>query len=239
MEQKTRCIVLRTVKYGDDKLIIDFLTHEAGRLSALWKINTSSRSKVRRQMFQPLSILECEFETSPRQQLCKIREAHPHCLYSTLSTDIRKISIAFFLAEFLSFSTRDMHTDNAFYEFIEQSLTWLDMSERGIENFHLMFMLRVSRFLGFHPDVDSYHSDYIFDMREGRFSSSIPFHTDWLNGEEAKRMLLLLRMHPHNLHVFRMNRNERNRAVDLVLRYYRLHIPSFGEMKTLDVLRSL
>ena len=52
-------------------------------------------------------------------------------------------------------------------------------------------------------------------------------------------MQILMRMTPSNLHLFRFSREERNRVVDLCLQFYRLHIPQFGEMKTLDVLQAL
>ncbi|MBQ0075282.1 MAG: DNA repair protein RecO [Prevotella sp.] len=239
MDKKTRCIVLRTVKYGDDKLIIDFLTREEGRLSALWKMNTSAKAKVRRQLFQPLTLLEVDFERVPRQSLCKIKEARMAYMYASLPFDGIKLSIAFFLAEFLCYATRDQHSDGSLYDFVEQSLLWLDNTDRGVHNFHLMFMIRLSRFLGFHPDADSYEEGALFDLREGCFVPSVPFHTDFLNSSDAFRLLTLLRISPANLHLFRMTRTERNHAIDTILHFYRIHIPAFGEMKTLEVLRSL
>lgn len=239
MEQKTRCIVLRTVKYGDDKLIVDFLSREEGRLSAVWKITTSSKAKVRRQFFQPLTILEVDFSRSPRQPLAQIKDARMAYLYNTVPFDGVKMSLAFFLAEFLHYATRDLHADLSLYDFVEQSLMWLDASDHGIANFHLMFMVRLSRFLGFFPDMDSYDDRALFDLREGRFVTAVPFHTDYLRSEEAQLVVPLMRMSPSNLHLYIMTRAERNRAIDLMLHFYRLHVPAFGEMKTLEVLRSL
>lgn len=239
MEQKTRCIVLRTVKYGDNKLIIDFLSREEGRISAAWKVPSSPRARIKRQLFQPLMILDVDFEQSPRQQLAQIRDARIATIYNTITTDGMKMSLAFFVAEFLSYATRDVHCDPVLYDFVEHSLHWLDASERGIYNFHLMFMMRTSRFLGFFPDLESYTCGALFDLREGRFCTFVPLHSDYLKAEDAERLLLLMRMSPYNLHLFRMTRQERNHIIDLCLHFYRLHIPAFGEMKTLEVLREL
>lgn len=239
MEHKTRCIVLRTVKYGDNKIIIDFLSREEGRLSAVWKVTTSPKAKIRRQFFQPLTILEIDAERSPRQPMAQLKDARLVHLYNTLPFDGTKLSIAFFLAEFLNYSTRDLHGDASLYDFVEQSLLWLDIAERGISNFHIMFTLRLSLFLGFHPDIESYREGYCFDLREGRFTNSIGFHHDFLSPEESSRMLTLMRMTTSNIHLFRMSHTERNRAIDIILHFYRLHIPAFGEMKTLSVLREL
>lgn len=239
MEQKTRGIVLRIVKYADNKIIVDFLTREEGRLSVACKVSSSSRSRIRRQLFQPLSILDIDYSRSPRQQLATLTDARLATVYSSLPFDGVKLSLAFFVAEFLAYATRDMHSDAVLYGFVEQSLLWLDASDRGLANFHLMFMMRMSRFLGFYPDVETYEEGALFDLREGAFVQHVPLHTDYLRADDARRMLLLMRMSPFNLHLFRMSRAERNHAVDICLQFYRLHIPAFGEMKTLPVLRDL
>ena len=239
MESKTRGIVLRTVKINDNKLIVDFLSREEGRLSAVWKITTSRTSKVRRQYFQPMTILNVNLERSPRQHMSRIKEAQIAIPYSSISLDGDKMAITFFLAEFMNYATRSMHTDALLYDFVEQSLTWLDASNKGIANFHLMFMVRMSLFLGFQPDMSTYKEGALFDLREGVFCTTAPLHSDFLNAEDAKKMQILMRMSPSNLHLFPLSRNERNRIIDITLMYYRLHIPQFGEMKTLEVLREL
>ena len=239
MESKTRGIVLRTVKINDNKLIVDFLSREEGRLSAVWKITTSRTSKVRRQYFQPMTILNVNLERSPRQHMSRIKEAQIAIPYSSISLDGDKMAITFFLAEFMNYATRSMHTDALLYDFVEQSLTWLDASNKGIANFHLMFMVRMSLFLGFRPDMSTYEEGALFDLREGIFCTTAPLHSDFLNAEDAKKMQILMRMSPSNLHLFPLSRNERNRIIDITLMYYRLHIPQFGEMKTLEVLREL
>lgn len=239
MYSKTRCIVLRTVKYGDNKLIIDFLSRENGRISAAWNISASKKAKVRRQHFQPMNILDVELEMSPRSQMAHIREAHVATAYGSMHLDGSKLAIAFFIAEFLTFATRDLRSDPLLYDFTEQSMVWLDNSVKGTANFHLMFMMRLSLFLGFQPDMTSYEERSMFDLREGTFCTSTPLHTDFLKPDDAKKMQVLMRMSPSNLHLFPLSRNERNRIIDIILYYYRLHIPQFGEMKTLEVLREL
>lgn len=239
MESKTHGIVLRTVKINDNKLIVDFLSREEGRVSAVWKITTSRTSKVRRQYFQPMTILNIYLERSPRQHMARIKEAQIATPYSSISLDGSKMAITFFLAEFLNYATRSMHTDALLYDFVEQSLIWLDASNKGIANFHLMFMVRMSLFLGFQPDMSTYEEGTLFDLREGVFCTSAPLHPDFLKADDAKKMQILMRMSPSNLHLFPLSRQERNRIIDITLMYYRLHIPQFGEMKTLEVLREL
>lgn len=241
MEYKSRCIVLRTVKYGDNKLIVDLLSREEGRISLVCAVamkgKSSGRGKVHRQLLQPLTILDIDYERTPRQSMGKLLEARIAVVYTTLPFDGVKLSLSFFIAEFLCLATRDLHADALLYDFAEQSLVWMDFSSRGLVNFHLMFIVRLTKFLGFYPDMDSYEPGLLFDLREGTFVRYVPLHRDYLAADDAQRMVQLLRMSPSNLHLFKISRAERNRAVDICLAFYRLHIPGFGEMKTLGVLR--
>ena len=234
---KTHGIVLRTVKYGDDSLIIDLLTREEGRVSAVVRTGSSQKSRMRRRLFQPLAVLDVDLSRTPRSTMSRIADARLAMTYATLPFDDVKLSLAFFVAEFLQYATRDQRADAPLYDFVEQSLAWLDNASRGIANFHLMFMMRLSLFLGFLPDLGSYVPGAFFDLREGVFTPHAPIHPDVLPPGEAAKVQTLMRMSPSNLHLFLLSHHERNRIVDIVLRYYRLHIPQFGDMKTLEVLR--
>ncbi len=247
MEQKTRCIVLRTVKYGDNKVIADLLCREVGRTSVIVSFGNGTRARGARrhsatgglrQMFQPLTILDADLRLSPTHRLQKIGEVSIALPYSSLPFNGVKSSMAFFIAELLSYCTRDLPTDTQFYDFVEQSLQWLDATDRGMQNYHLMFLMHLTRFLGFYPDMESYAPGSVFNLRDGSFSVTVPPHSDFLSADDSQRMLMLMRMNHSNLHLFRFTREERNHIVDLCLQFYRLHVPSFGEMKTLEVLRT-
>ena len=76
MLEKTRCIVLRTVKYGDNSIIVDLLTREVGRLSVVWRMPKTGKGKTKRQIFQILNILDVYYESRSSNSLPIIKEAH-------------------------------------------------------------------------------------------------------------------------------------------------------------------
>lgn len=78
-----------------------------------------------------------------------------------------------------------------------------------------------------------------FDLREGQFCSSAPTHRDFLQPDDARRIHILMRMDFPTMRLYRLSRQERNRIVDVLLQYYRLHIPQFPELKSLAVLQEL
>ena len=49
----------------------------------------------------------------------------------------------------------------------------------------------------------------------------------------------MLRMTYANMHLFSMSRAERRRVIDIMIKYYRLHLPSFPELKSPAVLHQI
>lgn len=239
MLEKTRCIVLRTVKYGDQSLIIDLLTREVGRLSVVWRMPKSGKGKIKRQIFQLLNILDVDYERRSANNLPLIKEAHIVDPYSSIPFDPVKLSVSFFLAEFLGLSTRAEQSDYLLYDFVENSLKWYDMSTSAPANFHLMFMIRVSRFLGFYPNLEEFTDCSYFDLRAGQFVGEAPLHKDYLKPSEAQNFINLMRMTPENMHIFRLSQTERNRIIDVMMQFYGFHIPGFRELKSLEILREI
>jgi DNA repair protein RecO (recombination protein O) len=60
-----------------------------------------------------------------------------------------------------------------------------------------------------------------------------------LKPDEASRIRLLLRMNYETMHLFAMSRAERSRCLMVINDYYRLHIPDFPILKSIDVLKEL
>ena len=48
-----------------------------------------------------------------------------------------------------------------------------------------------------------------------------------------------MRVNYATMHLVKMSRTERNRCVELIVKYYRLHQPDFPELKSLPVLKEV
>lgn len=239
MMTKTRAIVLRQTKYGDASLIVDMLSEQLGRVAFAVRLAKTSRGKIKKQLFQPLTIVDVEVDYRERASLQRIRDIRIALPYYNIGTDAAKLAEAFFLAEFLSYATRDEQQNVPLYQYVEQSLAWLDAAVAGYANFHLVFLMRLSRFLGFYPNLDDFCEGCCFDLREARFTRSTPPHADFLQPAEASRIQTLMRMDFSTMHLFRMTRAERSRVIDILIHYYRLHIPQMPEPHSLGVLKEL
>lgn len=239
MQMKTKAIVLHQLKYGDSSIIVDMFTEQAGRLSFIVRIPKTQKGKLKKQFFQPMTILELEFDHRQRANMQHLRDARIATPYIGIPGDPVKMSLTMFLAEFLYYCTRDEQQNIPLFQYIENSISWLDAASHSYANFHLVFMMRLSRFIGFYPNLDDYVEGCYFDLRNASFDISAPLHPDFLQPVEAARINTLIRMNYETMHVFRMNRLERNRITELILFYYRLHVPNMPELRSFDVLKEL
>ena len=217
----------------------DLLTEEYGRMSFLLHIPKTGKGKVKKQFFQPLSVLELVIDYRERKNLQHIRDVRMAVQMPGIALHPVKRALALFLQEFLYYVTRSEQRNAPLFLYIVESLSWLDMAPDGYANFHLVFMLRLSRFVGFYPNLDSGLGKAWFDMRSGCFTGSMPAHADVLQPEEADKIRLLMRLNYTTMRLLSLSRSERNRIVEVVLQYYRLHQPGFPEMKSLPVLMQL
>lgn len=239
MLQRTTGIVLRTVRYNDTSIIADIYTDLHGRISYIIPLPRSRKSGLRSVMFQPLFILEYESDYRPRLNLQRLREVRMPFPFASLPYDPHKTAVALFLAEFLTHALRVEEVNEPLFAYLIYSIRWLDECRDTIANFHLVFLMRLSRFLGLYPNLDDYQEGDYFDLRAACFVSQQPLHSDFVRPEEAARLGKLMRMNYETMHLFNMNRAERNRCIEIILEFYRLHIPDFPELKSVEVLREL
>lgn len=236
---KSRAIVLNSLKYGEQQVIVDLFTEVHGRLSFMQRIPKSGRARVKKQLFQPLTLLRVEYDYRPNLRLLRLRDAAMEVPLVSVPFDARKLSIALFIAEFTCYATRAEQGNVPLFSYIENSVRWLDACQADFANFHIVYMMRLTRFIGFFPNLDEAHDGDFFDMRSACFVPRAPLHPDFLAPAEARKIALLMRVNYATMHLVGMSRAERNRCVELILHYYRLHQPDFPELKSLPVLREL
>ena len=239
MLQKTKGIVLHTLKYNDTSIIVDMYTELSGRTSFLVPVPRSRKAAVKSVLFQPLSFIEFEADYRPNATLYRVKEAKSFYPFTSIPYDPYKSSMALFLAEFLYRAIREEAENRPLFAYLQHSVIWLDECREGFANFHLVFLMRFSRFLGLYPNTEDYREGCFFDMLNACFVSVRPLHGAFLKPEEASRINLLMRMNYETMHLFTMSRLERNRCLVIMNDYYRLHLPDFPVLKSLDVLKEL
>ena len=244
MLERTRGIVLHTLKYDDSQVIADIFTESRGSVAFLVRMPRSRKSKVRSVLLRPLSILELDFDFRPQHGLQRIREMRVETPYDSLPYHPVKCALALFLSEFLHHALRGEGGNALLFHYLAYGLRWLDEARGGgLANFHLVFLVRMLRFLGFWPNVDEVggvpSGACVFDLREGVLCRAVPSHDDYLPPDEARLVPLFLRLDYGTMHRLKMSREQRRRALEVIIEYYRLHVPEIPELKSVAVLQDM
>ena len=232
----SRAIILSIIRYSDDTIIAEAFTEHQGRVGFMVKISRSTRASVRHTLFQPLAILELIWEHRAGGGLSRPKIARSALPFTSLPYDPYKSAMALFIAEFLHHALRSEPASTHLYNYIEQSINWLDTCTSNYSNFHLVFLVRLTLFLGITPNVDTPERPKYFDLRAGNFVSTCPSHPDYLSDPEAQFIPMLLRMRYETMHIFHFNGEQRTQLLHHINTYYRLHLEGMPELKSLDVL---
>ena len=239
MLHKTRGIVLHSIPYNDKYTITLIYTEEFGRVLYLTSLSKSRKTRVPRSLFHPMAILDLEVEHKNLRDIQRIKEIKIHIPLVALLTNPVKNAMGIFIAELISKVIREEQTNRLLFDFLLQSVQVLELTTVSPANFHLVFMIRFSRLLGFYPDTSTYHKGMFFDMRNGVFTGNKPAHTDYLPPDESVVFYNLLRMSYENMSVYRFSGQERQVIIHRILEYYRLHLSDFPEIKSLEVLHDV
>ncbi|MCC8144968.1 MAG: DNA repair protein RecO [Bacteroidales bacterium] len=239
MLYKTRAIVLYSLDYSDAYSIIHTYTEEFGPVSYLTARAKGKKTRIPKSVFYPLSVLELEVDHQNLREIHRLKEAKVHIPFLSLLNNPVKSIISIFLAEFIGKVIRESNPNKLLFDYILQSLQVFNLLEKDYANFHLVFIMRISQFLGFSPDSTGYEKGMFFDMQNGIFVGRKPQHVHFLDAEESNAFFNILRMNYNNMAAFKLSRHERKDIIYRILEYYRLHLTNFPDIKSLEILHEV
>lgn len=234
---KTKAIIISALKYGEADLIVKAYTLSDGLKTYMLKgVLKSKKGKFRASMFQSLTRLEIVANHKGAGHLEYLREAKVISHYEQLYSNPVKMAMVMFLAEVLKITIKEEEGDEALFAYLENSIDLLDASEK-IANFHLIFLLQLSRFLGFQPEQDK-KSYPVFNLLDGVFQDT-PTNDYCIEGTNVELLRQFLGRNFDALEEIKLNQSARNDFLGMLLLYYELHIESFHKPKSLNVLTEI
>jgi DNA repair protein RecO (recombination protein O) len=243
MIHKTKGIVLRTVKYGETSLIVTIFTELFGLQSYLVNgVRTSvKKGTPKATLFQPAAILDLIAYRNEFKNLQRLKEFKWAYLYQHILSDVRKNAVALFMIELLNKCLKQPEANAELFYFVEDALHRLDEANDTVTaNFPLFFALHLAVFFGFRIADEFSENIHYLDLEEGRFVEQQPKHSHYLQDREAAAVSHILKiMQPDELEEVALNQEMRRRITHALEEYYALHIPDFGTMRTLPVLREV
>lgn len=233
----TKAIVISSIKYSDSSLIARLYTQQYGLVSYMLKgVLKSKRGKLKAAYFQPLTLLTVVCSHQEKRSLQSLRDAQVSYMYQQIPTDVVKQSVVLFLSEVLSYSIREEETNDPLFQYLENSFLWLDSHENSA-NFHLLFLLNLTKFLGFYPDTAQCHKSG-FHLREGIFTNDL-HEKEIVTGDEIVQLKKLLGINFDGIDSVKFSKSQRQALLKMLIRYFELHLEGFKSPRSLGVLEAV
>lgn len=224
MLYKTKGIVLSYIRYRETSIIVKIYTELFGLQSYIVNGIRSSKSRQKIALYQPLTQLDMVVYYKHGKDINRISEYKCSAYYTTIPNDIRKSSLAIFLTEILIKALKEESEDHELFQFITDSLLILDHMGQNFESFHIQFMCKLSKYLGF----SILSAEEVFGQ--------VHLHTNHQELAKFEKDLLdrLIQVNYQEAPV--TNGAVRRDLVEILIKFYKLHIASFGEIKSLSIL---
>jgi DNA repair protein RecO (recombination protein O) len=239
MLEKTRGIVLHQIKYTDSGIVAQLYTRKFGRQSFLIKGMRNRKAGKHSILFQPMFILDLEMYYKSSREIQSLKEFSVSFTPYNIFTDIRKSCVAIFLGEVLTSVLREESPHEEMFDFIEEAVIWFDSSREEYANFHIGFLAGMTSFLGFEPGQRSDSEDLFFDMANGIFVPVPPLHGNYAGEEISSLLAQIFSSSYDNLSAISLNGRLRNEILDVLVKYYSLHLPALRKLNSLEVLKEV
>lgn len=218
MLHKTKGIVFRFTPYSETSIIVNIFTEAFGLQTYIVNSVRSKTSKSKIALYQPLTLLQLVVYHKENANILRIKEAACAHAYKSLLSDPKKSCIGLFISEVLNKTVKEQSHANELCNFIYDSLIALDNLERP-ENFHLIFLVKLSKYLGFGPFAKAELGAWL------------------LSSEEEKVLDLLLESEYET--VVQMTNEQRRNLLEAFIRFYGSHVDGMGVLKSVQVLREV
>lgn len=239
MLDKTRAIVLHSTKYSDTSVIVQLYTERFGRLSLMQTVSRGRKAQARASLLQPLFLLDVDIYYRSKREIQRGKEINLESTFRSIPYDAVKSSLALFMAEVLFKTLREEESNQSLFDFLYHSILILDTQEGAMGNFHLCFLVQLSRYLGFLPSNNYSAENKYFDVLAGSFCPFQPRHVHYFSPVVSEKFSQLLSLSLVDAGRVELSKPLRNELLEGILEYYQIHVDGMGTLKSLAVLKEV
>lgn len=233
MLHTTRAIVLKTIRHGDNTVVLKAFAEELGVRSFL--VRSGKKSGNMQALLQPLNRLELVVNETPEREMLNVRELRVGRPYMQVPFDAVRGTLALFVQEVLYKVLRGETADPDLYAFVETAVEVMD-SAADVRNYPLVFLVLLSGQLGFTPAFPAPGEDH-FDLREGEFVRGSSGHT--MGPPLSGHLAALLGCDLESMHRVTIGATHRRELLDRLLLYFRMHVEGMGELRSPAILHQV
>lgn len=239
MRTISRAIVLHAIRYSDSRIIVNAYTRSHGVKTFLLGTGKGKRAVQASSLVQPLTIVDVGFDPDQKGGVKRPNSWERAETFSSIPFDTVKTSIALFMAELILRSVNEEEQNDSLFQFLNRSISKLDGQEGSSANFHLKFMLELSRFLGFYPSIHGKNTGRFFNLSEGEFVLSQPLAARCLGEHETASLKKLLESHIDHCGNIQIEPGVRKELLEGLIHYFRIHLEGMAEMRSHLVLKEV
>ena len=236
---QSRAIVLHQIKYSETRLILKIYTEKEGLLSFIAKGVRGKKGKLRSAQFQPLNLIDLSYREARKSELRQIIDLKVIDPFTDLPFNPVKRTIAIFIAELIHNAIKEQEPNLKLFEFLYNSIHWIDLSKEGYSHFHLLFMMKFTKHLGFYPMSDGDKEVRYFDLQQGVFSRVAPAHPYFIDSEQLSAWKQLINVKLETINSLLFSNSLKRKLLQTMMLYYKLHLIHFKELNSHHILQSV
>lgn len=236
---QSRAIVLRQIKYSETSLILKIYTEKEGLLSFIAKGVRGKKGKLRSAQFQALNLIDLSYREARKSQLRQINDLKVIEPFIDLPFNPIKRTIAIFMAELIQNAIKEQEPNAKLFDFLYNSIHWIDLSKEGYSHFHLLFMMKFTKHLGFYPMPDGHKEARYFDLQQGVFSRGEPTHSYFIDTEQLSAWKQLINVKLETINSLLLSNTLKRKLLQTMMLYYKLHLIHFKELNSHHILQSV
>lgn len=233
---KDKAIFLQNIKTGDKKSIVKLYTLSNGLVSCFAAVSKAPSSKIRASVLLPLNLLEVEYIIRQNKDVALLTEARSYFINNTYLNNFASLGILQFMNEVLIKILKEQQHNASLYNFIEQQIISLKNEEFNASTYVVEFLVDLTKYLGIEPQNNYSIQSPFFNSREGVFESVALIYPMGLDKETSQLLSMAL---SSNHTTIKYSALERKLLTDALLAYYGFHIPNFGNLKSIEILREI
>jgi len=237
MLTKTKAIVIKTIDYSENSVILKCFTEQYGLQSYLINGVKNKKGAIKPSHLLPLNLLDLDVYHQLNKNLQRIKELKCQPILNNIHYDLLKSSIGIFMVEVLNKTIQaENQADKNLFEFMYTVIQYLDLTQQSLANFPVYFMLQLSKYLGFNPKLNYSDINNSFDLEEGVFKPSLFGDIKVVESYLAEYWFDLCKVNFDSFSQIEINKSHRNELLNHVMLYYKIHVEGFNELKSNKVL---
>ena len=231
MLTKTEGIVLKKVAYSNSSAIATIYTRKFGQTAFM--VRGIGKKGGKSALLQPLTRVGVSFHHREKNRIQNASdlEIKPGSSYYVHPL---KGTISLFLAEVLFKALREEAPDEELYGFLDGALDYFAADEFS-PNFHLILLVKLTRFFGFYPSGKWSDDTPHFDLINGSYTADKDSSLHMINRDLAK-VFYEISNRDFNKETTKMTNADRRKLLYSIIEYYQIQLEGLGEIKSLPVL---